>query len=99
MRKRVKNRPKLSNCDILDIAHKAIVAGDQQQVIAKEYSISSARVSQIVRRVKANRHVLEEMRQVDVRKSDRRATIRQVIEQMVLQTDHISCAYEVCWVL
>ena len=28
MRKRIKNRPKLSNNDILDIAHKAIVVGD-----------------------------------------------------------------------
>ena len=54
LRKMIKNQPKLSNSDILDIAHKAIVVGDQQQIIAKEYRISSARVSQIVRRVKAN---------------------------------------------
>ena len=45
--------------------------------------MSAARVSQIVRKVKANRHVLEEMRDADVQKSDRRSAIKQVIEQMV----------------
>ena len=99
LRKRIKNRPKLSNRDILAIAHKAIVSGDQQQAIAREYRISSARVSQLVNRVKANRPVLEEMMLEDVRKSDRRAVIKQVIGQMVLQTDHMSSANEVCWAL
>lgn len=46
--------------------------------------MSAARVSQIVRKVKANRHVLDEMMEADVRKSDRRSAIRQVIEQLVL---------------
>ena len=45
LRKRIKKQPKLSNSDILDIAHKAVVSGDQQQIIAREYRISSARVS------------------------------------------------------
>ena len=49
--------------------------------------------------MKANRHVLEEMREADVQKSDRRSAIKQVIEQMVQQTDHISCADEVRWIL
>ena len=60
------------------------MVGDQQLAIAKEYRISSARVSQIVKKVRANRHVLEEMRALDVQKSDRRSIIKQVIEQMVL---------------
>ena len=99
LRQRIKNRLKLSNKDILEIAHKAIVVGDQQNGIAREYRVSPARVSQIVRKVKANRQVLQEMREADVQKSDRRSTIRQVIEQMVQQTDHVSCADEVRWIL
>ena len=75
------------------------MVGDQQNGIAREYRVSPARVSQIVRKVKANRQVLQEMREADVQKSDRRSTIRQVIEQMVQQTDHVSCADEVRWIL
>ena len=56
-------------------------------------------MSQIVKKVRTNRHVLEEMREVDVRRKDRRSTIKQVIEYMVQQTDHISCADEVRWIL
>jgi hypothetical protein len=50
--------------------------GDQQNGIAKEYRVSPARVSQIVRKVKANRQVLQEMREAEVQKNDRRSTIK-----------------------
>ena len=75
------------------------MVGDKQSDIAREYRITSARVSQIVNKVRRNKHVLEEMRSADVRKSDRRSTIRQVIEQMVVQTDHVSSIDEVRWIL
>ena len=39
------------------------------------------------------------MHTADLRKSDRRSTIKQVIERMVLQTDHVSCIDEVRWTL
>ena len=43
--------------------------------------------------------MFEEMREADVQKRDRSSAIKQVIEQMVQQTDHISCADEVRWIL
>ena len=39
------------------------------------------------------------MREADVQKNDRRSAIKHVIEQMVQQTDHISSADEVRWIL
>ena len=99
LRKKVKNRPKLTNAEILAVAYKVIVLGERQVVIAKEYRVTRARISQIVRKVQADNDVLEEMRAADVAKSDRRATIRQVIERMVQQSDHVGAAIDVCWVL
>ena len=43
--------------------------------------------------------MLEEMREADVQKRDRCSAIKQVIEDMVQQTDHISCVDEVRWIL
>ena len=39
------------------------------------------------------------MNHSDIRKSDSRAVIKQVIENMIQETDHISSVDEILWIL
>ena len=56
-RKKSKHRPKISNSEILSIAHKALVDYEKQADIAREYRISIPRVSTIIKKVRENKEI------------------------------------------
>ena len=62
-RKKGKHRPKISNRDILTIAYRVLVEYEKMADVAKEFRTSTARVSQIIKRVKQNKEVFAEMQQ------------------------------------
>ena len=61
LRKRLKNRPKISNDEILQIAHRVIIEHEKQAEVAREFRITSSRVSQIVCKVLKNKNLFAEM--------------------------------------
>ena len=70
MRRRVKNRAKLKNEEIISIAHKYIMQNEKQADIAKEFRISVPRVSSVVQKVLKNKNVLSEIKSLQDRKEE-----------------------------
>jgi len=59
--KRVKHNPKISHSQIISVAHKVLVEGQFQKDVAREFRITPARVSQIVKKVSSNKSIFREM--------------------------------------
>ena len=70
MRRRVKNRAKLKNEEIISIAHKYIMQNEKQSDIAKEFRISVPLVSSIVQKVLKNKNVLSEIKSLQDKKEE-----------------------------
>ena len=78
-RKRRRKAQRLTDEEILQIAHKSLIQKEKHNEIAKEYRISVPRVSQIVGKLKKNSNVLEEMESKQDFKSNVDSCIRHVI--------------------
>ena len=64
MRRKIKNRPKISDKEVIEIGFRIIVEYETQKDIAREFRITQARVSQIVNKIQSHPKIIEEMQQL-----------------------------------
>ena len=57
-------RPKISDKEVIEIGFRVIVEYETQKEIAREFRITPARVSQIIKNIQSKPKIFEEMQQL-----------------------------------
>ena len=57
-------RPKISDKEVIEIGFRVIVEYETQKEIAREFRITPARVSQIIKKIQSKPKIFEEMQQL-----------------------------------